>query len=289
MTAMEIAGADHPAGRREVPRRAMHFACWFLLGSLTFAILPLSVRFPVALLLKLQLGLALALLVAAAVATRLSSAGSVVPLLYAHFVACVAVLLGATLGGQTLQLLPLRAASPSWIAVAKVSEGTWRVIPILLLMTVGGADLDSLYLARGRLRFGLALGASGMTACVAIAFLPHVAAGTFGTLVGPQLPWILLFVLANGFSEELLFRGLFLRRLEPFLGSGLSNVLTALVFTAVHLQVRNLAQVPLFVAAVFPLALAWGYLTQKSGSLWGAALFHAGADTLLVVGIYASL
>jgi membrane protease YdiL (CAAX protease family) len=102
-------------------------------------------------------------------------------------------------------------------------------------------------------------------------------------------PWILIFVLANGFMEELLFRGLFLRRYELFLGKGLSNLLTAVVFTLIHLQVTYVSDVFQFLLVVFPLALVWGYLMQKTDSLWGSAVFHAGADCMIILGIFASM
>lgn len=38
-----------------------------------------------------------------------------------------------------------------------------------------------------------------------------------------------------------------------------------------------------------PLALAWGYLADDTGSLWGAILFHAGADLGIFLGIAANL
>lgn len=102
-------------------------------------------------------------------------------------------------------------------------------------------------------------------------------------------PWILIFVLANGFMEELLYRGLFLKWYEPFLGKGMSNLLTAIVFTLLHVPVTYVPDVVQFLSILFPLALIWGYLMQKTDSLWGSALFHAGADCVIVFGIYASM
>ncbi len=29
------------------------------------------------------------------------------------------------------------------------------------------------------------------------------------------------------------------------------------------------------------------YITQKTGALWGSALFHAGADVIIMIGIFA--
>ncbi len=102
-------------------------------------------------------------------------------------------------------------------------------------------------------------------------------------------PWILLFVLSNGFMEELLFRGLFLKRYEPFLGKGLSNLLTAIVFTLMHTQVTYAAQMLQFLLIALTLSLVWGYLIQKTDSLWGAVLFHAAGDCLIIFAAYASM
>jgi membrane protease YdiL (CAAX protease family) len=40
-----------------------------------------------------------------------------------------------------------------------------------------------------------------------------------------------------------------------------------------------------FLVALFVLAWVWGFLIQRTESLWGAVLFHAGADLMIVVGI----
>jgi membrane protease YdiL (CAAX protease family) len=81
----------------------------------------------------------------------------------------------------------------------------------------------------------------------------------------------------------------FLKRYEPFLGKGLANLLTAIVFTLAHVQVTYVADVLQFLVIVFPLALTWGYLMQRTDSLWGSVLFHAGADCMIVFGIFASM
>ncbi len=91
-------------------------------------------------------------------------------------------------------------------------------------------------------------------------------------------PWILLIVLANLANEELLFRALFLRKLEPFYRKLLSNCLVVLVFTGLHLGVNFTRDQALFLVMVMLLAFAWGALMQKTDSIWGSILFHAGTD-----------
>jgi membrane protease YdiL (CAAX protease family) len=40
---------------------------------------------------------------------------------------------------------------------------------------------------------------------------------------------------------------------------------------------------------VFPLAFAWGWITQKTDSLWGAILFQAGMDMPVIPGVFLNL
>jgi membrane protease YdiL (CAAX protease family) len=44
-----------------------------------------------------------------------------------------------------------------------------------------------------------------------------------------------------------------------------------------------------FLLVTFGFAIAWGWLMQKTDSLWGSALFHAGADLLIILPIFSSL
>jgi membrane protease YdiL (CAAX protease family) len=99
----------------------------------------------------------------------------------------------------------------------------------------------------------------------------------------------LLFVLSNGFNEELLYRGVFLQRYEVFLGKGLANITAAVVFTLMHTQVSYAPQMLGFLAIVLGLSLIWGVLIQETDSLWGAVLFHAAGDCLIILPAFASL
>ena len=211
------------------------------------------------------------------------------PVVYVLFVAAMAVLLSTLFSDDLLRLLRLTPTNPQGIAAAKFSESLLRVIAILVLMALNGDGWRSLYLNKGKLGIGLAVGAAAFVIFPALAYFP--LAGQEGVLAKllSLSPWILLFVLSNGFMEELLFRGLFLQRYELFLGKGLSNVLTALVFTIMHTQVTYAAQMIQFLVIVLTLSLIWGYLIQKTDSLWGAVLFHAAGDCLIVFGAFASM
>jgi membrane protease YdiL (CAAX protease family) len=52
------------------------------------------------------------------------------------------------------------------------------------------------------------------------------------------------------------------------------------------MQVTYVPDVLQFLLFVFPLALIWGALMQKTEGLWGSAIFHAGADCIIIFGIF---
>lgn len=53
-----------------------------------------------------------------------------------------------------------------------------------------------------------------------------------------------------------------------------------------HAPVQYAPNILWFLAILLVLSLAWGYVIQKTESLWGSVLFHAGADLLIIVGIF---
>ena len=65
--------------------------------------------------------------------------------------------------------------------------------------------------------------------------------------------------------------------------------------TSRRFQVITLVVLPLLFSTIAVLArrrsrfMIWGYLMQKTGALWGSVLFHAGANTLLIIGIFAGV
>ncbi len=214
-------------------------------------------------------------------------------ILFALFILCVTVSLqwifGLHLGGE----LGLRGNSPLNIALVKLNE--WFVVwsVIILFTLLSGETPASIYIQKGNLKQGLLIGGIAFLVAAAGAIpmsgLMFQAKDLTLARVLPWMPWILIFVLANAALEELMFRGLFLRKLEPFLGRFLSNLVIAVVFTLIHLGVSYTPGQYVFLAVVFPLALLWGWITQKTNSLWGAILFHAGMDIPIILGIFSNL
>lgn len=266
------------------------FLLFFILESLVFAIITLSPYLSQTTLLGFHTGLTITLLIIALFLRRSEKGKIYWPVFYVFFVAGVAVLTSYLFSDDLLKLLRQTVSTPQGIATAKFSESILRVLPVLVLMPVMGFDWRSMYLAKGKIRVWLPIAIAAIIVFPAFAYF-SISTSQVGVLekLLPLWPWILLFVLSNGFMEELLYRGLFLKKYEPILGKGLSNILTAIVFALIHTQVTYAAQMIQFLVIVLVLSLVWGILIQKSESLWGAILFHAAGDCLIIFDAFASL
>lgn len=266
------------------------FLLFFVVESLVFAIITLSPYLPQTALLGFHAGLTVILLFIAMFLRKSEKGKQYWPVFYAFFVAGAAVLISGIFSDNLLILLGQTPTTPQGIAAAKFSEGILRVIPVLVLMPAAGFDWRSMYLKAGKVRFWLPIAIAALVVFPALAYFPLSSSqpGVLDKLL-PLWPWILLFVLSNGFMEELLYRGLFLKRYEPFFGQGLSTVLTAVVFAIMHTQVTYAAQMIQFLVIVLVFSLIWGVLIQKTNSLWGAVLFHAAGDCLIIFAAFASM
>ena len=213
----------------------------------------------------------------------------------AFFATVFGVSLGFYLSDEVLARLGLTTNTPTGMAAARLINAVIVVAGIMAVVKLAGDGLGSLYVRRGRLLLGLLLGLAGAALFVVLTFVPggpfFAAASTAGGVAKlvPLVPWLLVFVLSNAFAEELLYRGLYLQRYEPLTGPWLALLSTALVFALSHMQVTYTPQVWGFVAFVFVLGLLWGVLMQKSKSIWGSVLFHAGADVAIILPIMQKL
>jgi len=216
---------------------------------------------------------------------------------FALFIASFANATNAYLGNWLVRLLPVPISTAQEIAVDKLSQAIPIVFVIILVTLLSGNKLESIFLKKGDLRWGLRFGfiSFGVFAVIfaAIAVLQSHAPSSIGltaTGVGldtiiSAIPWILIFIFANSFMEELWFRGISLGKLTPLLGGVSSVFLTALVFGATHLGATYVttAQMILFSVIVFLLGLVNGYVMLKTDSIWGSMLFHAGYDLLVII------
>ena len=209
------------------------------------------------------------------------------------FILALAFTLDWVFGRYFFDTLHYDDATPAGWAHAKVNE--WMVIwPVIVLCTLcTGEGVAAIYLQKGKLKSGLLVG----LACLLIFLLSGIPVagllfqGKDLTVARalPWMPWVLIYCLANGANEELMFRGLFLRKLEPFLGRFLSNLMIAVVFTLIHQGATYTSSQLMFLAVTFPLALLLGYLAQKTDALWASILLHAGMDIPIMLGIFSNL
>jgi uncharacterized protein len=239
-----------------------------------------------------RIGLTAALLVAALLLRQHKSANQYWPVVYGLFVMAAAVTLDWVFANYLILKLGVYGNSPTGFALLKLNECAVIVAAVILFTHLSGDSLGSIYIQKGKLKQGLTIGLAAFLLAAAgslpMSSLFKAGSLTLGRII-PWLPWLLIFVLANATQEELLFRGLFLRKLEPFFGKFLSNLLIAITFTLLHKGVTYTSSEIIFLAVLFPLALAWGYIMQKTDGVWGSILFHAGMDIPIMLGIFANL
>lgn len=214
--------------------------------------------------------------------------------IFAFFIALLAISIDYYLPSSRwlLSLLNIPIQTTAGIALDKLDSSIIIIGSVILLTKMSGENLSSIYLSKGNIKKSLLIG----TAAFVIAASGSVfVAGMFGAQdlkparIIPWIPWILIFILGNALNEELLFRGLFFQKTEPFVGRFLSNLVIAVPFVLHHTGVTYTNDALMFLAYLLPLSLAWGYITQKTGSLWGAVLFHAGTDISVVLVIFSKL
>ena len=187
----------------------------------------------------------------------------------------------------TPEIWGLNLETPRGIAFAKLSDAAIISMVLIIFFLLGGYRPKDIYLAKGRLFNGFLIGLLSFVfmGYMAINNPEHPMATEF---LVKNIAWILIFVLSNGFMEELLFRGIFLRQLGNFMKPVWAVVLTSVVFAAAHLQVTYTPDVLFFVGITLILGLIWGLLMHYTKSIIASMLFHAGADLLIILPIYAS-
>jgi membrane protease YdiL (CAAX protease family) len=204
----------------------------------------------------------------------------------AFFAASCAFLVAWWVSDPLMRLFGLTTDSVPGIAFMKLFDALPIVGTAMLVARLGGSKPADLYLQRGRVRAWLAVGIVSFAAFVVLFLIQARGQNIPADRLVAYAPWILLFVFSNAFMEELHFRGLLLRPFERLLGRHPANLCIALFFTLAHAPVQYAPDILWFLAVLLVLALAWGYVIQKTESLWGSVLFHAGADLMIIVGIF---
>ena len=234
------------------------------------------------------------LVVGFAVSTWLTMLGTLAPayglLSFAFLSAAAANLLGAS-AAYLQKPLRIRSDTLRGMAVGKAVEAVAVVGSIVALAGIVRVPAGSLYLQTGRLGLGLAIGCGGFALFAVLAAMQARQMKIPGRTIVGLAPWILLFVLANGFMEELWLRAVFLQPLVSLIGPIAAIALTALVFALAHIGISYMSKEERlrFLVLLFPLGLAWGVCLHFTGSILASALFHAGADLMIVNGLISDL
>jgi membrane protease YdiL (CAAX protease family) len=190
--------------------------------------------------------------------------------------------------GRWYQLIPgLSIFTVPGVAVAKFAE----VLPIVIMILVGmwfvDKDFTPIYLQGGNIGKSMKLGGIASLAAV----IPFLLMGGLGLSASPVtiiswIPWLCLFAISNAFMEELMLRGIFLRKYEGLLGKRQSLLLTSVIFAIFHQAIigyTDIVSFSVFMGMTFFLGLIWGYVMQKSDSIWGSVLAHTVADIFFIL------
>lgn len=93
-------------------------------------------------------------------------------------------------------------------------------------------------------------------------------------------------------AEEVLFRGFVLQKLDEVMGFWKANILTSILFVAIHLPGwlliahKSGAEMIALSASIFGLSLLFGYSLKKAGSLLAPILVHVANNFVSISGLF---
>lgn len=177
------------------------------------------------------------------------------------------------------------------LAIEKICEMTLKVVPILALVKLSGADFGSVYLKRGNLKLGMGIGWLVFFFLGTATFMFAAQRFTSVDMLVATVTWGLVFSFVNSFMEELWLRGIFLKRFAPMIGINGAVWVTSIIFASMHSFAFYFDPFALafFFVNTLALGLGCGYLMMKSDNLWGAVLIHAASDFYLFVAVLANV
>jgi membrane protease YdiL (CAAX protease family) len=175
------------------------------------------------------------------------------------------------------------------VAILKFFELLPVALPIILLTRFVQGSLAPIYLQKGNLKIGLGLGL-GLSVVIFGAYLLLSWSRIDLEKAVQASVWMIIFSILDAFFEELLIRGLLLRRFTALLGKAWSLILSTLVYGLFFLGVQS-ATGPIPYSAlilILPLGLLYTFIFQKSDSIWGSLSIHATIDLVYLIGTFAS-
>ena len=237
-----------------------------------------------------RFGFALLWGVLALVAARVERLRRFSPVFLSLFGVSFGLALAYVVGTRPVHYFGLSVETPKGAAVDKIFG---EVVPlcaaVLLAALLGRRSIASLGLRGGHPWQSLMLGLLASLPVLAL-FVFDPSGGREAVSSAPPVvlrswaPWIVLFSAANGFSEELWFRGLWLGGFKDTIGASAAMHVTSLAFCLMHVIVYW--GDPVAILMLTPpwlfMGYAYAWIMRRTGSLWGPVLAHAIADILFL-------
>jgi hypothetical protein len=179
------------------------------------------------------------------------------------------------------------------VLIASVAEAVLTIGLAVVALRVSPAHLRPLLRLR---RFGtsaqVATVAGTLAFLLIVMLLPATLLGRPGIApiaLARDLPLQGPADVLQGFAQELQFRGLLLGALDRVAPPWAANLGQAAFFGLAHIAVQYQGPADAFVPATIALGWLFGWITQKTGSLWPAIIIHAVADVAVTVGVIPGL
>lgn len=209
---------------------------------------------------------------------------------FAFFCGTFGLFLAWALGSWPERYLGVSANTAQGVAILKFFELLPVALAIILLTKIVQHNLAPIYIQKGNLKIGLGLGL-GLSVVIFGAYLALSWSKIDLEKAVQALVWMIIFSILDAFFEELLIRGLLLRRFTVLLGNAWALILSALVYGLFFLGLQS-ATGPIPYGAlilILPLGLLYSFIMQKSDSIWGSLIIHATIDLVYLIGIFASV
>ena len=209
--------------------------------------------------------------------------------LWAFFLVSAGWLLDFYLTGKLADLFSLNTKELSGIALTMVFSTLLVSLPVIIGWLMTNQDLASIYIQPDKNSWGIVVGLIGLILLGGLGVLQTLGQGWELKAIGAAIPMVMVFSLANGFREELVYRAVFLKGFQANIGLIATIFVTTLVFTLAHVDVSYTpANLILFAIVLVLIGVVGSLIMIKTGSLIGAVLFHCGADVLLLMGMLSS-
>jgi len=207
----------------------------------------------------------------------------------AFFLVSVGWTLDFYLTGKINDLFSFNTKELSGLAYTMVISTFLVSAPVIIGWLISSQNLSDLFIQNSEKTWGIVIGIVGLLLFGGLGVLQSLNQGLTIKAIGVSIPLALVFSLANGFREELVYRAVFIKGFQANIGVVATIIVTTLVFTLAHIDVSYTpASQIVFVIVLVIIGVVGSLIMMKTGSLIGSVLFHAGADILLIMGMLSS-